>query len=189
MGLKNSGSHFQRVLSTEVLQGLVSVMCINYLYDILIFGDRETLPGRMREVFARFRPKNIVLKRRQCSFGLKEIKYLGHTISGSGMRMSDERKKVLNDIQLPQSGTQLRAFLRLANYFRRFLPGYAQIAAPLYRMTVGPKRIRRLWLCRGRKSSESRGSTGVRIERVKAGKAAVAVQGAACGNRLLRNRG
>ncbi len=66
-------------------------------------------------------------------------------------------------IQLPQSGTQLRAFLGLANYFRRFLPGYAQIASPLYRKTVGPKRKTLSWTEEGRQA----------FERVKA-----AVQGA-----------
>ena len=81
----------------------------------------EELVINARKVLDKFKNKGIRVKPSKCQWGLEEVTYLGHVASGEGVRMSDERKEVLQQMNRPETLTQLRSFIGLANYFSRFV--------------------------------------------------------------------
>jgi hypothetical protein len=89
MGLKGAPAFFQRVLSTTVLAGLISIICELYLDDLIIFAkDSEELIERFRIILTRFREFNILINPEKCKMGLEEVTYVGHTINESGIHFS-----------------------------------------------------------------------------------------------------
>ena len=75
----------------------------------------------------------------KCRLGLTQVQYIGHIVSKYGIKMSQERKKAVEDTKMPQTLTQLRSFLGVCNYFRKFIPDYAEKAKPLYELEKGMK--------------------------------------------------
>ena len=136
-GLKRAPSYFQEMMATVVLVGLLYISCEIYLDDCIVYGkgNAEFLK-RLREVFERFRDKNLFLKAKKCKFGVKRIEYVGHVISKEGLSMSKEKIQSVLDFPRPKNMQTLRGFLGLANYFRGFVPNYSHVVAPLHKMTV-----------------------------------------------------
>ncbi|KAJ7982631.1 Retrotransposon protein, putative, Ty3-gypsy subclass [Quillaja saponaria] len=82
-------------------------------------------------VFNRLRENQLFVKREKCSFAQKRIKFLGHIIEEGRVRMDLDKVKAIQEWKTPTSVTELRSFLGLANYYRRFVEGYSRKAAPL----------------------------------------------------------
>ena len=109
-------------MQTEILGDLIGKACQCYLDDVIIMGKtEEELVINARKVLDKFKNKGIRVKPSKCQWGLEEVTYLGHVASGEGVRMSDERKEVLQQMNRPETLTQLRSFIGLANYFSRFV--------------------------------------------------------------------
>ena len=100
-----------------------------------IYGPDEFLQ-RLRDVFIRFREKNLFLKAKKCKFGVTRLEYVGRVISKEGLSMSAEKIKSVLDFPRPKTVTALRGFFGLANHFRSFVPNHSNIVAPLHKMTV-----------------------------------------------------
>ncbi|XP_064595186.1 uncharacterized protein LOC135461855 [Liolophura sinensis] len=137
-GLTNAPGSFMRLMnpiSDENFQTL-SV----YLDDILLFGSssEETLE-RLDMVFGRLAKYNLKLKPEKCQLFKKRFRYLGHFISESGIAPDPEKFRAITDWQKPRTETQLRGFLGIAGYYRKFVLGFAAIAAPLHSMLHGVK--------------------------------------------------
>src|SRR3546814_685336 len=79
----------------------------------------------------RLRRYGLRLKAAKCRFGLTQVEYLGHIVSGAGIALSDERKRAVAEVVAPTNTAQVRAFVGLANYFRDFIPAFAALARPL----------------------------------------------------------
>ena len=77
------------------------------------------------------RQHRLYAKLSKCSFGLKQVDYLGHTVSGNGVAVDVSKVQALLDWPQPQNLKQLRGFLGLTGYYRKFIQGYATIVAPL----------------------------------------------------------
>lgn len=82
-------------------------------------------------VLQTLRQHRLYAKLSKCSFGLKQVDYLGHTVSGNDVAVDVSKVQAVLDWPQPQNLKQLRGFLGLTGYYRKFIQGYATIAAPL----------------------------------------------------------
>lgn len=132
-GLKNAPAEFQRVLD-RVLEGLPFARA--YIDDILIFSKSvEEHHEHLHQVFDRLREAGLTLHPLKCSFFEDKVAYLGHMIVPGGLEVQQAKVKAILDIPPPSDIGKLRAFLGLANYYRRFVPNYSSIAKPLTLLT------------------------------------------------------
>ncbi|CAK1593602.1 unnamed protein product [Parnassius mnemosyne] len=134
-GLCNSAQTFQRFVD-EMTRGLEFCYC--YLDDFLIFSRNEEEHERhLREVFNRLKRYGMLINTSKCIFGVDEVKFLGCRISESGTKPLTEKVQVILDYPQPKDVRQLRRFLGIINFYRRFLPNAAQTQAPLNNLLTG----------------------------------------------------
>lgn len=133
-GLVNSPAQFQRMMNA-VLAGLQWQCCLVYVDDIIIYS--ATFDDHIRDlraVFDRIRAASLRLKGKKCTFAAREVRYLGHVVDAVGIRPDPDKVAALVNMPVPTSVSALRSFLGLANYYRRWIKGFAKYAAPLYRL-------------------------------------------------------
>lgn len=122
-GLCNAGQTFQRHID-HVLRGLDFV--IPYLDDICIASSSEVEHERhLRMVFDRLRQYNLTININKCVFGEKAVKYLGHLVTEEGILPLPDKVKAIMDIEKPRIAKDLRRFIAMVNFYRRFIPGAA----------------------------------------------------------------
>jgi hypothetical protein len=151
MGLQGAGPYFQRVLSTEVLPGLIHLICELYMDDCIVPGeDEDSFIERLEQVFQRFADKNITLHPDKCRFGLSEVEYVGHTINKHGCHFTRSRIDSIMDFKDPSTQKELKSFLGFANWFRDHVRDFANIAHPLTNMLRNYNKRRKLqWTAEG----------------------------------------
>ena len=97
----------------------------------------------MEEVFKRLREANIKLNPKKSKFVNQKVEYLGHVITPKGVEPDPSKIRVVQDFPTPRNLKELRSFLALANYYRRFVKGFSTTASPLNALTR--KRVRFCW--------------------------------------------
>ena len=133
-GVSTAPSIFQECMS-RLLNGAYDYSC-GYLDDIIVFSKTfSDHLHHLQDIFNRIRKANFKLKKSKCEFVRKEILYLGHNISKSGIRPDPEKVKVLEHLKPPTSIKETRSFIGMTSYYRRFIPEYAKIAKPLTELT------------------------------------------------------
>ena len=108
----------------------------NYVDDCIIFSD--TLDSHitdLRRVLGWLQAAGFTLRGSKCSFGMSSTTHLGFEYSSEGIRPSTEKARAIVDWPTPRSPKEVRSFLGLANFFRHFIPNFADIAAPLNDLT------------------------------------------------------
>ena len=132
-GLAQAPTYFQRLVN-EVLSGLA--FAFGYLDDILIFSpDMETHLKHLRILFERLRSADLKLKEIKCNFLKKHIQYLGHIISGEGITPVPEKLESIQKMLPPRTPKEVKQFLGLIGYYRKFIPQFSDLARPLNALT------------------------------------------------------
>ena len=129
-GLCGAPAVFQRLMNT-VLDGLVkfSSCCID---DIAVYSDSIIDHfEHLREVLTRLSVHGLTVKPIKCQLFHRRVTYLGHLVGGGEVRPLVPKIKVLKDFLRPKTKSQLRSFLGLSNYYRKFIEHYADKAHPL----------------------------------------------------------
>lgn len=128
-GLTNAPAVFQSAMNS-ILQDLNFVVV--YLDDILIFSSSpEEHVDHVRVVLERLQKHRYYCKLSKCEFFKRSVTFLGHVVSSDGVRPDPRKTAVIRDWPTPRNVSELRSFLGLANYFRKFLQGYSSVVAPL----------------------------------------------------------
>ena len=132
-GLAQAQAYFQELM-TGTLKDFP--FAIAYLDDIIIFSrtPQEHL-SHICMVFEKLRSANLSMKKRKCSFFSKQIQYLGHILSATGIQALPAKTHAIQHMQPPTTPKQVRAFLGLVGYYRKFIKGFTEIAKPLTLLT------------------------------------------------------
>ena len=135
MGLTNSPATFQRMMEL-VLRGLPWQVCMVYLDDVLIFSPTfAEHMASLREVFSRIQSAGLKLNPGKCHLAQDHVVFLGHVVSRQGLQPDPRNTEKVKTWPTPQSPTEVRAFLGLCSYYRRFVRDFAHRAAPLHHLT------------------------------------------------------
>ena len=116
----------------QIYQGIAYKYVIVYLDDTNVFSRTfKDHIQHLREVFTRIRKAGLKLNLEKCTFWMKRLPFLGHVIEAKGISPDPEKIIAVQNILPPKNVTQLRSFLGLAGYYRRFIQGFSAIAQPL----------------------------------------------------------
>lgn len=141
-GLCNSPGTFQRLMDL-VLADLQWTTCLVYLDDIIVFGRtfQEHLL-RLDEVLFKLRQANLKIKPSKCNLFATQVQYLGHVISADGVGVDPAKVQCVREWPVPKTQTEVRSFVGLASYYRRFVEGFAAVAQPLHQLTEKGRRFK-----------------------------------------------
>ena len=130
-GLKNAPSTFQRLMNF-VLKDLVNKICFVYLDDIVILGTflQEYLEN-IEKVFKRLREANLKIQLDKCEFLRTEVEYFGHIITTEGVKPNPRKIQAIKNFPIPKTKPEIKSFLGLLGYYRRFINDFSKITKPL----------------------------------------------------------
>ena len=143
MGLKGSPSTFQALMD-KVLSGLQGIELFVYMDDIVIYAESlEDHIRKAKKLFGRLKTADLTLQPDKCFFLQKEVVYLGHIISEKGVKPNPRKIQAVSEFPRPKNAKNIKQFMGLAGYYRRFIPDFAKIARSLHSLLQNVKRF--LW--------------------------------------------
>ena len=139
-GLCNSPATFQRLMEACLGDENFETLVL-YLDDILVFSSTiEEHIERLDGVFTKLKEHGLKIKPSKCHFFRKEVKYLGHIVSEEGVSTDPAKTEAIRTWPKPKTEKELRSFLGIAGYYRRFVQNFAKIAAPLHSILSKPEK-------------------------------------------------
>jgi hypothetical protein len=133
-GLTNAPATFQRAMD-KLFHGL-SKFCLVYLDDIIIFSPEiDTHFNDLEVVFSRLKNAGFHAKLSKCSFLLKTLPFLGHLVTETGIRVDPDKFSIVKRLSAPSTAREVREFLGITGFYRRFIKDYAHVAVPLHLLT------------------------------------------------------
>jgi hypothetical protein len=129
--LTNAPAYFMYLMNSVFMPELDKFVVV-FIDDILVYlKNEEEHAGHLHVVLQRLREHRLYAKLSKCDFWLKEIKFLGHTISQTGIAVDPDKVQEVMNWKLPTIVRQIRSFLGLAGYYRRFILDFSRIVKPM----------------------------------------------------------
>jgi transposase InsO family protein len=136
-GLANAPATFQAYIH-NALGDLLDTVCVVYLDDILIYSDsEEEHREHVRLVLNRLRRWKLYAKLSKCEFHTKRVDFLGFVVTPHGVVMDPKRVVAIQEWPEPESYRDIQVFLGFANFYRRFIYNYSEVARPLNDLLKG----------------------------------------------------
>ena len=133
-GLTNAPAAFMDLMN-RVFRPYVDQFVMVFIDDILVYSkDAQEHEQHLRIVLETLREKKLYAKLSKCDFWLNEVSFLGHIVSAEGIRVDPAKIEAVVNWKSPQNVTEVRSFLGLAGYYRRFVRGFSVIASPLTKL-------------------------------------------------------
>jgi hypothetical protein len=130
-GLTNAPAAFMDLMN-RVFRDFLDWFVVVFIDDVLVYSKtREEHAEHLRAVLSRLDSHDLFAKFDKCEFWLDEVQFLGHVISGKGVSVDPEKVRSVVEWKPPRSVTEIRSFLGLAGYYRRFIPSFSKIAGPM----------------------------------------------------------
>ena len=145
MGLCNSPAVFQSLMN-DTFREYLNQFVLVFLDDIIIYSDTlEDHERHLRLALQRLREQRLCAKLSKSALCQTEVEFLGHYVGRNGLRVMEDKIEAVREWPVPTSMRELRAFLGLAGYYRRFVKGFSEIALPLTELTRNATHQRLLW--------------------------------------------
>jgi len=136
-GLINAPYEFSRLMQ-RVMSPLRDKVAMWYLDDILIPSTScEDMFKRLKEVFEVLKGAKLTLKLSKCYFAYSEVAYLGYMLSADGIRPGEQKVQAIQQYPIPKNKHEVRRFLGLCGFFRRFIPYYSDVVRPISELLKG----------------------------------------------------
>ncbi|GMI67673.1 hypothetical protein HRI_000436600 [Hibiscus trionum] len=133
-GLTNAPAAFMDLMN-RVFKPYLDKFVVVFIDDILVYSrNKEEHADHLRIVLQTLRNHQLFAKFTKCEFWLSEVSFLGHIISAEGIKVDSKKIQAILDWRPPRNVSEVRSFLGLAGYYRRFVKGFSVIAAPLTKL-------------------------------------------------------
>src|ERR1041385_816220 len=130
-GLTNAPAYFMGIMN-KVFMDFLDKFVVVFIDDILIYSkSEEEHKEHLRTVLERLRAHRLYAKFSKCEFWLKEVGFLGHILTAQGVAVDPSKVTDVLNWKPPTTVTEVRSFLGLAGYYRRFIEGFSKIAKPM----------------------------------------------------------
>ena len=126
-GLTNAPAIFMDLMN-RIFKPFLDMFVVVFIDDILVYSrSKEAHEGHLRIVLHVLRDEKLYAKFSKCEFWLREVAFLGHVVSGEGVKVDPKKTEAVKNWPRPLSYSDIRSFLGLAGYYRRFVEGFASI--------------------------------------------------------------
>ncbi|KAK1608145.1 hypothetical protein QYE76_031818 [Lolium multiflorum] len=140
-GLTNAPAYFMNLMN-KIFMNFLDKFVVVFIDDILIYSKTEEEHEQHLEIILEtLRQHKLYAKFSKCEFWLKEVGFLGHILSAGGIAVDPAKIKTVAEWKVPTTQTEVRAFLGLAGYYRRFVEGFSSIARPMTQLLKKDKRF------------------------------------------------
>jgi hypothetical protein len=140
-GLTNAPAYFMNLMNKVFMEELDKFVVV-FIDDILIYSKSvDEHEQHLRVVLERLRAHKLYAKFSKCEFWLEKVAFLGHVLTAEGVAVDPEKVEAVSNWQQPTNVSEIRSFLGLAGYYRRFIEGFSKIARPMTELLKKEKKF------------------------------------------------
>lgn len=152
-GLTNAPAYFMNMMNKVFMEYLDKFVVV-FIDNILIYSkDEKEHENHLRLVLEKLREHQLYAKFSKCEFWMKEVEFLGHVVTAAKVVVDPKKVSTVINWQPPKTVTQVRSFLGMAGYYRRFIEGFSKVARPLTQLLKKEKKF--MWTSECQRSFEA----------------------------------